>query len=96
MAAVIHFVVIIALACFEDLRRRTPYNFILLGVFTLAQSFLLGTATSHYQINEVTSSYIKETSMAPYPSSDLITSNRKVWVLKTIQLRSYCQITERF
>ena len=43
MAMVILFVVIIGLACCQGLRRQTPYNFILLGVFTLAQSFVLGT-----------------------------------------------------
>ena len=55
MAVVILFVVIIGLACCQGLRRQTPYNFILLGVFTLAQSFVLGTITSFYQVNEVIS-----------------------------------------
>lgn len=36
------FATMIALVCCEGLRRKSPINFILLGVFTLAQSFMLG------------------------------------------------------
>lgn len=36
------FVIIIALGCCEGLRRQVPINFMLLAIFTLAQSFTLG------------------------------------------------------
>jgi len=44
---------IIALSCCGDLSRRYPHNFILLGVFTLAESFLVGAATCQYDTDIV-------------------------------------------
>lgn len=44
---------LIALACCEGLRRAFPANFICLGIFTLAQSFMLGMVTSFYDTNVV-------------------------------------------
>ncbi|TMW47754.1 hypothetical protein DOY81_007161 [Sarcophaga bullata] len=45
----ITFTTMIALACCPDIRRRTPGNYICLGIFTLAESFLLGTIASVYE-----------------------------------------------
>jgi hypothetical protein len=39
--------------CYGDMRRKAPGNFILLGVFTLAEGFMIGTITSHYKVSEV-------------------------------------------
>ena len=48
VAMILTFVLLIALVCFESLRRQTPTNFILLGLFTLCESFLLGVISSQY------------------------------------------------
>jgi len=41
-------VTMIAMACCESVRRSSPMNFIFLSIFTLAESFLLGTLSSVY------------------------------------------------
>lgn len=46
-------VVMIVIACCENARRNFPLNFILLGLFTLFESFLLGVVSAHYRVNEV-------------------------------------------
>jgi len=48
-ALVMNIIFIIALACCEGLRRKTPTNFICLGLFTLSEGFLLGVAASTYK-----------------------------------------------
>lgn len=48
VALVILIVTMIALACCESVRRKSPMNFIFLGLFTLAQSFLLGCTSAVY------------------------------------------------
>merc|ERR1712142_1302203 len=56
LALVVAFVVMFTLicpCCPDDMRRKTPGNFILLGVFTLAEGFMIGTITSHYKVSEV-------------------------------------------
>jgi len=53
MAMVIMFVSLITLACCEGVRRKTPHNFIFLGLFTLAEGFMLGTVTARYRADEV-------------------------------------------
>ncbi|KAH8268697.1 hypothetical protein KR026_012086, partial [Drosophila bipectinata] len=45
--------ILVILVCNEDLRRQTPANFVLLVCFTIAQSFLLGSAACHYAPKEV-------------------------------------------
>ncbi|XP_046846013.1 protein lifeguard 1-like [Xenia sp. Carnegie-2017] len=52
-AAVMSFVLIIALACCENLRRKYPHNVILLSLFTLCEGFLLGSAASRYDADAV-------------------------------------------
>lgn len=46
IALAILFVTMIAMSCCESVRRTSPMNFIFLGLFTLAESFLLGVTTS--------------------------------------------------
>jgi len=56
LALVVAFVVMFTLicpCCPDDMRRKTPGNFILLGVFTLAEGFMIGTLASHFNISEV-------------------------------------------
>lgn len=53
VALVVVFASMIALACCGELRRKAPINFILLGIFTLAESFMLGTTASFYDADAV-------------------------------------------
>ncbi|XP_050671554.1 protein lifeguard 1-like isoform X2 [Leptidea sinapis] len=53
IAFVVMFVCLIVMACCGDVRRRAPTNFIFLGIFTLAESFLMGVVTSMYQSDAV-------------------------------------------
>lgn len=53
IALVMLFVALIALACCPDVRRKTPHNFIFLGMFTLAEGFMLGCVVSTYDVDEV-------------------------------------------
>lgn len=53
IAIVVTFGTLIALACCEDLRRKSPTNFILLFVFTFAESFLLAVSVSRYYPEQV-------------------------------------------
>ncbi|XP_044737278.1 protein lifeguard 1-like isoform X5 [Chrysoperla carnea] len=46
-------ITIIALACCGEVRRKAPANFILLGVFTVAESFMLGVTCSLYNSEAV-------------------------------------------
>ncbi|KAG7168561.1 lifeguard 3-like [Homarus americanus] len=46
-------VCIIALSCCGNLRRRTPFNFIFLGLFTVCEGFLLGTAAASFTKGEI-------------------------------------------
>ncbi|KAL1516996.1 hypothetical protein ABEB36_000819 [Hypothenemus hampei] len=47
------FVIIIILACCSNLRRKTPANYILLIIFTIAEGFLVGTISSFFDTNIV-------------------------------------------
>lgn len=53
LAIVVTFGTLIALACCENLRRNSPTNFILLFVFTIAESFLLAVTVSRYYPSQV-------------------------------------------
>ncbi|ETN66288.1 hypothetical protein AND_001938 [Anopheles darlingi] len=44
---------LIAIACCGDLRRKAPMNFIFLGLFTFAESFLVCVITANYNSQEV-------------------------------------------
>ncbi|KAK4324362.1 hypothetical protein Pmani_004989 [Petrolisthes manimaculis] len=52
-AIVITLVLIIALACGGNFRRKTPYNYIALAIFTLSEGYLLGCASATYDKWEV-------------------------------------------
>lgn len=50
---VVMFVTLIAITCCGEVRRKSPMNFILLGLFTLAESFMLGCTASRFNSQEV-------------------------------------------
>jgi len=52
-AMVITFVAIIVLACCENVRRVAPWNFVILLVFTLCESWMLGSVTAFYDVDAV-------------------------------------------
>lgn len=49
VAMAITLVLTIVMACCEGVRRKAPGNFICLGVFTIAEGFVLGTISSTYK-----------------------------------------------
>lgn len=53
VALVVVFVAMITLACCGEVRRKAPTNYILLGVFTVAEAFLLGVTSASYEAVEV-------------------------------------------
>ncbi|XP_055347483.1 protein lifeguard 1-like [Paramacrobiotus metropolitanus] len=52
-ALLLTLMMLIVLACADDIRRRTPWNFILLGLFTLFEGWMLGCFASVFSSNEV-------------------------------------------
>lgn len=44
---------LVILCCFEDARRKSPTNLILLSIFTLAEAFMVGTLCAWYDSDEV-------------------------------------------
>lgn len=46
-------VLLLAMACCESVRRTSPMNFLCLGLFTVAEGFVLGAATSSYDEKSV-------------------------------------------
>jgi FtsH-binding integral membrane protein len=44
---------ILSMACCGEVRRKAPMNFIFLGIFTLAESFMLGIVTTVYKAEAV-------------------------------------------
>lgn len=53
IAFVIVLVCIIVMSCCGNVRRQAPQNFIFLGIFTVAESFLLGVTSSMYDSSAV-------------------------------------------
>ncbi|KAI5637481.1 inhibitor of apoptosis-promoting bax1 domain-containing protein [Phthorimaea operculella] len=53
VAFIVMIVCLIAMACCEGVRRKPPTNFIFLGLFTLAESFLLGVSASMHEADAV-------------------------------------------
>jgi len=53
LAFAILLVCMIAMVCCEDARRKTPQNYIFLGIFTLVQGFMLGTVTAYFDAESV-------------------------------------------
>ncbi|XP_065664961.1 protein lifeguard 1-like [Hydra vulgaris] len=52
-AWILTLVLMIALVCCESVRRTFPMNFIMLSLFTLCESYLIGVVSAHYEVNEV-------------------------------------------
>eukprot|EP00088_Acartia_fossae_P057876 TRINITY_DN6755_c0_g2_i6.p1 TRINITY_DN6755_c0_g2~~TRINITY_DN6755_c0_g2_i6.p1 ORF type:complete len:336 (-),score=112.72 TRINITY_DN6755_c0_g2_i6:703-1668(-) len=50
---VVMLVSIIVLACCESVRRKSPMNFMILGLFTVCEGFLLGTVAGRYETDAV-------------------------------------------
>ncbi|XP_052805352.1 protein lifeguard 1-like [Mya arenaria] len=53
VAMVLTFVVLIVLSCCPDVRRSYPINFVLLGVFTVLEGFMLGVVSGTYKTEYV-------------------------------------------
>lgn len=53
IAFAVTIVLIICMACCTNVRRKAPMNFVFLFLFTLAEAFLLATASSTYKSEEV-------------------------------------------
>lgn len=53
LALIVMIVTLISMACCTTVRRKAPMNFIFLGLFTAAQSFLMATAASTFGRDEV-------------------------------------------
>lgn len=49
----LNFILLIALACVPNLRRKPPGNYICLAIFTLSEGFLLGCVVATYTAEEV-------------------------------------------
>ncbi|XP_024142065.1 protein lifeguard 3 [Oryzias melastigma] len=49
----VYFVVYCVLICLKEPRRRFPWNLLLLGIFTLALSYMAGTISSYYETKAV-------------------------------------------
>lgn len=53
VALVVSLATLIALMCIEPLRRKTPLNFIMLGIFTVAESYLVAASTTNFDPGDV-------------------------------------------
>lgn len=53
VSLVVLVVTMIVLACCDGVRRKSPVNIIILGIFTLAMSFMLGVMSASFDIFEV-------------------------------------------
>lgn len=53
VAAITTLIVVISMACCESARRSFPLNFICLGIFTVAESFLVGAIAGRYNSEAV-------------------------------------------
>ena len=46
---ILTFVLLIAMACCESVRRKSPMNLICLGLFTVCEGFMLGATATAYE-----------------------------------------------
>ncbi|XP_058124573.1 protein lifeguard 1-like [Anopheles ziemanni] len=53
IAFIVMFVALIGISCCGEMRRKAPMNFILLGLFTLAESFLVAVVSAQYDADVV-------------------------------------------
>ncbi|KAK2910493.1 protein lifeguard 1 [Channa argus] len=85
MAAVL--VLIVAMSCCDNLRRRVPLNFIALGLFTIAEGLMLGSVTVYFEAEAVLWA-VGATALVSFALSlfamqskwDFTTANGSLWV----------------
>lgn len=53
VAIAVMFISLLVMACCENVRRKAPLNFIVLGIFTLAESYIVAMVTIRYQPDDV-------------------------------------------
>lgn len=53
VALVVLLVCMLAMACCEGVRRKSPMNYIFLGVFTIAEAFMLGTMVAKFDAESI-------------------------------------------
>lgn len=53
IALIVSFAALIAMACVESVRRTSPTNIIVLGIFTLAETYLVGASTIRFDPEDV-------------------------------------------
>lgn len=59
MALVVMFVTIITISCCEGIRRQSPHNFIILSLFTLAESYLVALSTLRFSQEDVSTKFLR-------------------------------------
>lgn len=53
VALAVMFISLLVMACCENVRRKAPLNFVFLGIFTLAESYIVAMATIRFQPDDV-------------------------------------------
>lgn len=53
VSLIVMFASLLVLACCENVRRKAPMNFIFLGVFTLAESYMVAVGTFRFRADDV-------------------------------------------
>jgi FtsH-binding integral membrane protein len=53
IALIVYFVIAIVLTCCETVRKKCPWNYIILGLFTLNVGFVLGALSARYSAEEI-------------------------------------------
>lgn len=66
VALIVMFVSLLVMACCENVRRKAPLNFIFLGIFTLAESYIVAMSTIRFKPDDVC---IFELSLSVKPNS---------------------------
>lgn len=59
VALFVVFASVIAMICCENVRRTAPTNFIMLTIFTVAETYLVGASTMRFQPDDVRLTFIK-------------------------------------
>ncbi|KAF3691669.1 Protein lifeguard 1 [Channa argus] len=80
-------VLIVAMSCCDNLRRRVPLNFIALGLFTIAEGLMLGSVTVYFEAEAVLWA-VGATALVSFALSlfamqskwDFTTANGSLWV----------------
>lgn len=53
VAFIVSFAIMLAMACVESLRRKTPINYIMLALFTIAESYMVAAFSSKFDPEDV-------------------------------------------